>query len=88
MKSHKQPYVVGSKVVSPGVLAKNYHIVMEHEYYLSILSQAARGRFQKIETTKLWELVTFYNRFEIPSLDDYLAQVRKFELAGEIGGDE
>ncbi len=30
MKVHKQPYVVRNKVVMPRVLAKNYHIVMEH----------------------------------------------------------
>jgi len=45
MKTHKQPYVVNNKVISPSLLAKNYHIAMEQEHYLGVLKQAAKRQW-------------------------------------------
>ena len=79
MKTHKQPYVVNNKVIFPSLLTKNYHIAMEHEHYLGVLKQAAKRQWERVDKSRLWLLMTQFNRYEIISLDDYLRQMKALD---------
>ena len=71
MSRNKQPYLVEGKIVPIETFCKNYQIIMNSQYIVSI-REASMERILNFEESLIWQLIVNYNKFEIVSKEEYL----------------
>lgn len=53
MAKNKVPYFYHGKILTLQIFCKNYHIVMERQYFL-VLNESSRGRMLKFDDKLIW----------------------------------
>ena len=71
MAKNKVPYFYHGKILTLQTFCKNYHIVMQREYF-SVLHECARGRILKLDDNLIWQSTLTYNKYEILNQSEYL----------------